>query len=409
MSTFGITDAGFVLKRLADIQASMVARLSAIHDPDTGEFLTPSLSDENDPFIQFLNAVDDELSVCWEQLQLAYNQFDPSKATGAGLKGLVQLNGIKAAAGSFSTVPCTMTGIPNTYTPSGQQVATYDGKVVFTLPAWTFDGSGNAAVLGICTEEGPNAAPVGSVTKIVTPASGWISCTNVADATLGAFPETDTALRTKQKSSTTTTSSGPIDAIYGALTNVFGVTFARVYQNNTSGTDPSGRGIPPKCIAPVVLGGSDADIAAVLKAKGPPLGEYYGTTTINLPDAQSIMYAYSWTRPTQIPIYIAIALTVINSRVWPTDGANQIKAAILAYAQSGASGLGIDSGFDQTGYLPGQSIYASELYTPINSIPGAKVTSLAIGTTSSPASQEVDIPWNQVAEFDPGNIAITVS
>ena len=93
-TTFGITAAGFVLKRLADILPDITGPLLTIIDPLTGETLTPNLADENDPLVNTVNSLADALSALWEQEQLAYNQFDPQKAIGAGLSGLVQLNGI---------------------------------------------------------------------------------------------------------------------------------------------------------------------------------------------------------------------------------------------------------------------------------------------------------------------------
>src|ERR1035437_6784669 len=104
MPDFGVSSAGFSLKRLNDILNDMVADLSTIQDPVTGETLTPSLIDENDPLVQTANSLADALSVGWEQLQLACNQYDPLKSVGAGLSGLVQLNKIKRKVGSGSTV-----------------------------------------------------------------------------------------------------------------------------------------------------------------------------------------------------------------------------------------------------------------------------------------------------------------
>ena len=94
MTTFGITPTGFVLKRLADILDDVDAALSLVQDPVTGEYLTPDLLDENDPLVQIKNALCDQLSVCWEQLQLCYNSKDPLAATDAALSSLVQLNAL---------------------------------------------------------------------------------------------------------------------------------------------------------------------------------------------------------------------------------------------------------------------------------------------------------------------------
>ena len=404
---YGVTDQGFALKRLADILSDMRTRLSAIEDPVTGETLSPDLADENDPLAQIVNAVADELSACWEQLQLAYNQFDPLKGTGAGLSGTVQLNKIKRLAGSSTLVTLTMTGTPNLFIAAGKQAALYDGSVVFDLPEWTFDGSGQATVVGTCTEEGPTEATAGSVTSILTPVRGWTACTNAADAVPGRAPETDAQLRSRQRQSTETTGRTTIGDIYGNLANIEGVTFCRVYQNQTLSADS--RGIPAKSVAAVVVGGDDTEVAETLFRQSPPGIGLHGSTSVNVTDEQGIQYAVAFTRPTAVPVYVAISLTVVNSSFWPTDGEDQIKDAILAYAQSGAYGLGITSGFDQDGYTPGQSVYASELFTPVNSIPGTRITALTIGTTASPADQSVAIDWDEVAEFDADNIDITVS
>jgi len=131
MTEFGINETGFNLKRLADILADMKTALSTVTDPITGESLTPDLLDENDPLIQLVNTFSDTLALGWEQLQLAYNQFDPLKATGAGLSGLVQLNKLSRQAGSKSTVVLTLTGTVDKSVPAGKIVtdmnSTYNG------------------------------------------------------------------------------------------------------------------------------------------------------------------------------------------------------------------------------------------------------------------------------------------
>jgi hypothetical protein len=103
MADFGITDQGFTLKRLSDILADISSDLNGVIDPVSGEGLIFDLADENDPLVNIANSVGDQLSVCWEQLQLAYNQFDPLKATGVSLAGLVQLNGMLKRLGEDDT------------------------------------------------------------------------------------------------------------------------------------------------------------------------------------------------------------------------------------------------------------------------------------------------------------------
>ena len=70
--SFGISDQGFTLKRLADILSDMQTAFSTVQDPATGEMLTLNLADENDPLVQAVNSVSDALSLAWEQLQLCF-------------------------------------------------------------------------------------------------------------------------------------------------------------------------------------------------------------------------------------------------------------------------------------------------------------------------------------------------
>jgi len=406
MTEFGINETGFNLKRLADILADMKTALSTVTDPITGESLTPDLLDENDPLIQLVNTFSDTLALGWEQLQLAYNQFDPLKATGAGLSGLVQLNKLSRQAGSKSTVVLTLTGTVDKSVPAGKIVTDMNSTYNWVLPAFTFDGAGEATVTATASEYGPSTALAGTLVKIVTPYSGWTSVTNAADAIVGTDEETDSELRTRQQDSTAT-GGATIESIYTALLALDGVTYAHVYQNITDVVDS--RGIPAHQVAVVILGGDDGEIADVLFNHMPAGVSTYGTSSDTVTDTQGITYTYYFTRPAEIDIYIDIEVEVVDTSLWPDDGDDQIKAAILAYAVYGRDGLGIPAGFDPDGYPPGQSVYASEQYTPINSIQGHRVVSVYVDTTPSPAAVSVSIDWNEIAVFDAANINITVS
>jgi len=409
MTVFGVTSEGFVLKRLADILADLQTTLSTVTDPATGEALIVDLADENDPFVQQVNSFADSLALCWEQLQLAYNQYDPLKATGAALSGLVQLNALTRKAGTKSSVSVTLAGAPGTAIAAGKRVSTMDGSAVFEFPETiTLDGTGAATTTVMALTVGETSAAAGTLVKILTPVSGWYSVTNPLQVTVGTFEETDVELRRRQQDSLSATSGGAlIDAIYGALFNLAGVTYCRVYQNVSLATDA--RGIPAKSLAAVVQGGDDDDIADVLFAKVAAGVATYGNTTISRTDAQGLAYDLSFVRPVSVPIYASVAVTVVSSAIWADDSEAKIKAAILAWAQGGLSALGITTGYDQDGYGIGQSIYASELYVPINSVLGAKITSVTVGKTASPSGDSVAIDWDEVATFDASRIVVTIT
>jgi uncharacterized phage protein gp47/JayE len=390
MPDFGVQSQGFVLKRLADILDDMVAELSLVQDPVTGEFLTPNLSDENDPLVQLVNSVADQLAVGWEQLQLAYNQFDPLKATGAGLSGLVQLNGIRRKAGFPSSVQLTVTGTPGKVVAAGRQVSTIDDSVVFTLPAFTIGGGGTVSVQAVATEDGPLEAAAGTVVKILTPVAGWSAVTNPTDAVPGEAEQDDTSLRELQRLSTENTGRGMIEDLFSAINTITGLTFAKAYQNTSLLEDE--RGIPGKTVAPIVQGGDVDEIAQAIFSHMPIGVDTFGSIETTITDEQGFDYTIRFDRPTAIPIFIAVEIDPF-SPTWPTDGADLIKQAIVNYALEN--------------YLPGVSVYASQLFTPANSIAGAQIVSLVIGTADPPADQIVSIDWGELASFSVDNIEVT--
>lgn len=105
-------------------------------------------------------------------------------------------------------------------------------------------------------------------------------------------------------------------------------------------------------------------------------------------------------------IDVEVRVTPLTS-AWGTDSAANMQAAIIAYAAQGALGLGIDQGFEEFGFPPGADIVISQLYTPVNSIPGAKVVSIKIalhGDTLGVLDLSVD--WNQIGQFTTANISI---
>ena len=378
-NVYGVNPQGFILKRLADILSDYQTALAGVSDPVTGESLTPNLTDERDPLIQFINSTAAQDAQAWEQLQMLYNLLDPQSSTGAGFSGLVQLNGITRFAGTYSTVVLNLTGTPNYTMPSGAQAGTQDGTMVFNLPQVTFDSGGNAiGIIGTCTVLGPgaNAEGPGTVTQMVTPASGWGSVTNPEAVVMGVAQETDEQLRARQQVSTSNTAGTIIEAWYSALIQVAGVTFARVYQNVTS--SPDGRGIPGNSIAPVVVGGVAADIANCIYSKI-SVSQTYGNQTVNITDKLGTVYEISYSIPTPIPIFIALTVNIINSALFPDNGAELIADAIISFVTGGMAALGIDSAYEQVGYVPGQPVYASDLYAAIMTVPGIQLVSLALG------------------------------
>ena len=402
MPTFGMTPNGFVPKRLADILESITTKVRAIQHPKTGEY--PFINESADSiFGQFSQIIAEELSICWEEAYKASTQFDPISATGSALRSLVQINGITPSYGANTEIQMTLGGAAGTVIPAESLISNEEGTEVYaTTTTVTIPVSGTVTVNAICTADGPNNPEANTIIYIQTPVAGWNSATNTSTIAVGDTADTDEELHIKQQRATSATAYRQVDAIISGLMNVDGVKFARLYVNNTTTTDA--RGISGKTLAPVVVGGTDEDIANVLRLKIGATDNTQGNLatpivyTGELGDTQTIDFY----RPTPVPIYIEIDITVTDGTVWADDSTDKIKQAIVDYAEYGQTGM--------YGFPPGADVLLSRLYTPINSVPGFSVTSLTIGKTSgSLSTSDITIAWNEIATFDPDNITINVT
>ena len=407
---YGWTDQGWVLKPQNKILSDIQERLNAIVDPVTGQ--TMNISNPDDPRIQEINAISDAIAQVWQEAQNAVNQFDPLKATGAGLSGLVQLNGLTRTGGTYASIVVALTGTPNAIIAMGQQIIDPTNTWTFVLPSWAFDSEGNAIVTAQCTETGVTSMAIGDglAMKILTPQSGWKTATATAISD-GVAEESDATLRERRNQSTETTSSNNLLALYGALRNITGVTFVKIYTN--SGLAMDSRGIPGKTIAPIIVGGDDEEVANTIFAKTSVVDcNTFGDTEVEIVDQyySDITYSIGFTRPAVVPIYVAVLGVVINPAVWPSNGPQLIKEAIVSYSQGGAPAIGIDTGQGwQSGYTPGQTVYASDLYFPVSSVAGINITGIAVGSAPNPVESSVVINWKQLALFSVANITVTVN
>lgn len=403
----GVTETGFEAKRLSAVITDAEAALALIVDPVSGETLEPDFGSE-DPAMQLVKVPLDAVGAAWEVAQVVFDQFDPTKATGAALSALVALNGLQRQPSTASTVTLTLTGTPGTYIPAGQLVSDQDNTVQWqTDDDVTLSGAGTGTTSATALTFGPIEAAAGVLDSIVTPLPGWANVTNATAASVGRYVETDTELRLRRSKSTMAPAASPVESVYANLANIAGVTYVRVYQNNTLTTDS--RGIAPKSVAAVVVGGSDEDIAMELLARTGVSAGWFGTTTVTLYDVQNEPYAVRFSRPTPKPIYIEVTIQVTNASVFPGDGVQQIKDAIVAYAQGGAPALGVDDGFSDVGFPPGAPVIVSRLYTPLNFVPGHRVVSLKVSATDPPlTATDVPMLWNEVGFFDAANIDVVI-
>jgi uncharacterized phage protein gp47/JayE len=381
-----INSTGFQMTRLDERFTQLVQALQIIFGSDIN-------TDPNSIDGQWVGILAEAVNNCDSLAEAIYQSLDPDTAIGAALSRLVKLNGITRQPGSYSTVLLTLTGTDGTLIPAGSLVSSMDGSTTWqTLADAMIDGTGTVQVQAQCTVMGPSAAGIGTLTTISTPIYGWQTVTNPAVATLGAYEETDEELRIRRAVSTTTTAVGPVDAIRGALLNQVGVTQAMVYENNTDAADPV-TGQPPHSIYAVVQGGADQDVWNVIWFKKPAGVNMVGAQVGQVIDTAGFSHDIKFDRPTLTPVYFTV--NVKKRAGYPANGADLIKAAIVA--------------FGQATFSIGQAVIQSEFY---NSILQAinntgSILSLGIGLAANPATtDDVAIAYNAIGVFDPAYILV---
>jgi len=91
---------------------------------------------------------------------------------------------------------------------------------------------------------------------------------------------------------------------YRAVLNVDGVTWAKIYSNDTGAVD--GDGLPAHSVAVVALGGDDSEIATVARQFIIPGITAYGNTQVST-TIEGFCRSIGITRPTPVPIFLNIS------------------------------------------------------------------------------------------------------
>lgn len=200
--------------------------------------------------------------------------------------------------------------------------------IIWNFPASVAIGvDGTVLVTATCANSGSVAAMAGTITTINTPTRGWVSVTNPASATVGSPAETDAELRIRQGQSVALTSITPFEGVDGAIANVAGVTRHKLYENDTGTTDSNG--LPPHSISAIVDGGDVTEIAQTIRGNKGQGTATYGTTSVTVPDTYGNPHVISFSRSTDVPIFVAITLKVFTG--YTSQIGEQIKQAVADY------------------------------------------------------------------------------
>ncbi|EIW3202034.1 baseplate J/gp47 family protein [Salmonella enterica subsp. enterica serovar Bonariensis] len=326
-----------------------------------------------------------------------YNCFSPATGYGAALTSNVKINGIARKGATNSTVDLLLTGTAGTTITNGTVKDT--NNVIWRLPASVVIGvDGAVTVTAICSNSGAVAALAGTITTINTPTRGWTSVTNPAAATVGAPAETDAELRIRQGQSVAIPSITPFEGVDGAIANIAGVTRHKLYENDTGKTD--GNGLPPHSISAIVDGGDVTEIARTIRGNKGQGVRTWGKTSVTVPDKYGNPHIISFSRPTDVPVYGKITLTVFAG--YTSQIGVQIQQAVADYINR---------------LMIGDQVLLSRIYSPANLgvVSGGNaryydIQELLIGKSpEAVAAANINIAYDESASCKPENIIITVA
>jgi uncharacterized phage protein gp47/JayE len=382
----GLSDTGLEIKTLDEVD-------SEIEEDIHGNVSSALNLSSTSALGQYKGSTASQIAQVWEALQALYASWDVRQATGDRLDALGALVGITRRQATYSTVTMTLTLAVGTYAPGSLIVSRVGDPTARFSNADTIVISVAGTSAGhqfIAEDTGPVQGPLGQLTVIANPITGFTGATNPGDAIVGDPIETNAQFRRRRDLELALMGSTTVDAIRADLlqakdaAGIAKFDFASVVENDGDTTDGAGR--PPHSFEALLVGGSDADAAAAVYAAKPAGIRAYGTTVVDVTDSQNNVHHIGFTRPTDVPVYFTVGVNYIAGK-YPGD--DYVAALFAAY---GTDNLG-----------PGNDVVHAQFVRLLMETPGVVDGEVAIGTAPGPLTQvNLVIAPRELATFATG-------
>lgn len=248
-------------------------------------------------------------------------------------------------------------------------------------------------------ESGKIVVPVGGLTSIGTPVSGWDSLYNLVQGDVGRDVETDAELRLRHAQSVRGTGSATVEAIKSRmLADVDGVTSIAIYENRTNLPVD---GIPAHAFESVIEGGTNSAIAAQLWLTKPAGIETHGNVTVLTKDTTGANQTIKFSRPVPVYGWLTVAVNSLNTEeTLPATASAAIKSACVNYANANI-GVGDDVIIQR---------FIGAIYSSVSGLGSITITADVtpnIGDTPTYSSANIEIGKAEIAKFDTSRIVVT--
>jgi uncharacterized phage protein gp47/JayE len=219
--------------------------------------------------------------------------------------------------------------IDESITDTDVAIRSYDPFVRFSI---SINGSSvtipNYYQLGfvVCTEDGINVIPMGSIDTRYDSAVGWNNCYNPVNGSSGKLEETDEQLRLRMRRLRNVSSSATQYAIEARIwENVKDVSEVKVFSNRKDIVDSFGR--PPHSVQVVVEGGDDSLVAEQIYNTIPVGIETHGSISVAIADD-----VIKFDRTKTLFGWIKVVINKKNiEEDYPTNGESIIRNALYSY------------------------------------------------------------------------------
>lgn len=407
---------------------------------------------------KYIAVVCKPIAEVWEAMEVVNGAIDPDAAVGAQLRAVGALTGTVEKGESPSTADLTLTGTPTTLVPALSRAKeplnqvefrTLDDATIAAVSAWAastaYDvddfahndsgrvyvvtdpgtsagsggptgtddeitdggvvwryvgqGTGAITVAAEATEDGPLEALSGEINTIVTPVSGWSSVVNLEDADPGRAVETDEQFRVRRELELTRSGDATLEAIRVAVSDLEdddAIVAVKVFHNTADVTDADG--VPPHAVEVMVQGGTDQNIRNALLVLVAAGIATHGNVTGTATDTEGTVHTVKFSRPTLVPVYIALEL-IYDANVWldVDDQVDQVKASTVLYGDGQPSGKDVVS---RAISAKGAFAVAGVLDVPVCNI----------GTAPSPTTETtIPVSLRELPTYDTSRITVTAT